>query len=186
MVITGWIILWSIIFEVTECDVTDNKDIPLGLIRECLGIRGESLKICNNIKIEEGISDPNTKCSIDQCRKSCCIATNECNRSKSLSNAFFNCISDKVIQEHGSCCILTDKKYKYARTVYLSGAFGLFMVGAGIYVLSSMKSGNDSANDEEPSYDYGDDDMVEFEYDAPHLKVKKIIATDGDDVFWEN
>ncbi|GIX61618.1 acid phosphatase [Babesia caballi] len=150
---------------------------------ECSRITGTALKICSNVRSRSKVAD-RANCNDAICKSACCHAANVCKKSNFLSLTTQECISSRMQHDVGGCCIVG--KAEGATMVYAGGAVGAAIIISGLYFILSMGSKKQVIKAEKPIDGDSSEEEKLYQTKMPHMEVNQLIATDGDDVFWED
>ncbi|KAK2194810.1 hypothetical protein BdWA1_000902 [Babesia duncani] len=153
-------------------------------IPACIDLHGQGLRICSAVETATD-ADHGGQCTPESCRAACCMAAHRCQQANYLSHSTFECIEKNLLHHQGTCCTVT--RSKGVTKAYASGIIGALIMCGGLYFLVSTGSKNDVIKGEKPDSDEEtEDNALIYETKTPHLKVDKLLATDADDVFWED
>ncbi|GFE53068.1 type IV secretory pathway 4 component [Babesia ovis] len=157
-------------------------------LRDCARIYGSGLRVCSAVHAD-AIASADTaktgrpKCNEMLCKSLCCKAASKCQSTSFLSLTIEECISSSLQKQTDGCCVVG--KSKGATMVYAGGAVGAMIIISGLYFIVSMGSVK-VIKGEKPREDETQEKDQTYETKMPHMEVNQLIATDGDDVFWED
>ncbi|UKJ90247.2 hypothetical protein MACJ_001179 [Theileria orientalis] len=141
-----------------------------GLVHSCIGLNPSKIEICSLIEVNDDIMSNDGNCRIEECRETCCSGVSKCFKTNFLTANRIDCVANRL-------------NHKYAKVIYTAGAFGIVVATTGLYLLTGSKKKEEEVFDS--SYDDEDDPLINIKDKNPHLDVKKIMATDEKDVFWD-
>ncbi|GBE59203.1 multidrug transporter [Babesia ovata] len=150
---------------------------------DCANLHGKGLRVCSTVYAADKAVD-GARCDEAICKLQCCHAAKECRKSHFLSLTSEECIYSHLQRTMGSCCIVG--KSSGATMVYAGGAVVGMIIVSGLYFIVSMGSHKKVIKGEKPTDDDEKEDAKLYETKTPHMDVNQLIATDGDDVFWED
>ncbi|CDR97156.1 hypothetical protein, conserved [Babesia bigemina] len=150
---------------------------------ECATLHGNGLRVCSTVFAVDGELD-GKRCDEAACKLQCCHAAKQCQQSHYLSLTSEECIYSQLQQRMGRCCVVG--KSTGATMVYAGGAVVGMIIVSGLYFIVSMGSHKKVIKGEKPTDDEEGEDGKLYETKTPHMDVNQLIATDGDDVFWED
>ncbi|KAK1933276.1 hypothetical protein X943_002968 [Babesia divergens] len=152
---------------------------------ECTQIYGKGLQVCSAVHAS-GKTIQGVECNEMLCKTSCCKAARVCQKSNFFSLSTQECISARLQHDMGTCCIVGESRG--ATMVYAGGAVGALIICSGLYFIVSMGSKKKVVKGEKPLPSDSDHEEFDklYETKMPHMEVNQLIATDADDVFWED
>ncbi|ORM40135.1 uncharacterized protein BXIN_1158 [Babesia sp. Xinjiang] len=192
------LLLFLLLASRAFCDTPGGQDVPSDrhsttamhtprrtssiISRECARIYGSGLRVCSAVHVNAD-APRSSRCSEISCKSECCKAASICQNSSFLSLTTEECISSRLKRDMKECCVVGESKG--ATMVYAGGAVGAMIIISGLYFIVSMGSTKVIKGEKPPEDDSEDSDKL-YEAKMPHMEVNQLIATDGDDVFWED
>nr|BAN64486.1 hypothetical protein [Babesia bovis] len=156
------------------------RNISAATLRDCARIYGSGLRVCSAVHVDDG-EKGRAGCNEMLCKSLCCKAASTCQKSSFLSLTTEECIASNLEKQLNGCCVVG--KSKGSTMVYAGGVVGAMIIISGLYFIVSM--GSVKVIKGEKPVD-SDENQVFYETKMPHMEVSQLIATDGDDVFWED
>ncbi|BAM39968.1 hypothetical protein TOT_020000235 [Theileria orientalis strain Shintoku] len=171
-----------------------------GLVHSCIGLNQSEIELCGMVEVNGDIMANEGNCAVEDCRETCCSSVNKCFNTNFFTTSRIDCVASRLNHKFGSCCKIKQRNYNKcnelycllmliykncsAKVIYTAGALGIGVATTGLYMLTISKKTEEELFDS--SYDDEDDPLINIKDVNPHLDVKKIIATDGNDVFWDD
>lgn len=151
---------------------------------ECTKLTGKGLKVCSAVHARN-VSLDGSECSESLCKSSCCHAAAVCQQGNLFSLKTEECIQTRMEHVMGKCCVVG--RAKGSTVIYAGGAVGALIICSGLYFIVSMGSTMKVVKGQKPDEDEDSGDACKlYENKTPHMQVNQLIATDADDVFWED
>ncbi|UVC49877.1 hypothetical protein MACK_003494 [Theileria orientalis] len=174
-------ILLTLLVEARKISTLEEHGI--GLVHSCIGLDPSKIELCSLVEVNEDFMANDGNCGIEDCRETCCSSIRKCFKNNFLTGNRIDCVANRLKSKFGSCCVIKQRRYTKSKVIYTAGAFGIAVATTGLFMITHSKKKEEEVFD--ASYDDEDDPLINIKDKNPHLDVKKILATDESDVFWE-